>query len=229
MRKKLIIDNRYAKEANARWGKAYEIVPSPVITGLPETISSHPDMGFIHAGDVFVAEPSVYAYYKARFPEETVLCGKRKLQSHYPKDIAYNVLISEKTAFANLDFIDETLKNVLKEQGFELIHVKQGYAKCASVVFGKNIITADFSIKRAAEKNGFSVLEIPSGEVRLSGFDYGFLGGASGFFDDTLFFFGNIKKHSAYKKIMDFANQNGVKLAYMEDFPLTDVGTIVFV
>lgn len=227
MRKKFIVDNRYFEQAQARWGTEYEIVPSATVCGLPEPVSAHPDLAFVRAGEVYIAEKTVYDYYKARFPHLPILCGETVLLNHYPFDIAYNVLISEKTAFANFKYMDGVLKNALLKQNFELINVKQGYAKCSAAVFGKNIITADPSIKKAAEEKGFRVLEISPGGVRLSGYEYGFIGGASGFADNKLLFFGDITKHKDYGKIRDFAVKNGAKVEYIADFPLTDVGTMI--
>ncbi len=61
----------------------------------------------------------------------------------------------------------------------------------------------------------------------LSGYDYGFIGGASGFAYGCLLFFGDICKHKSFQNIKRFAEIKGVELEYMKDFPLTDVGTII--
>ena len=227
MTKKMIVDNRFSHIAQKRWGDIYEIVPSCTVTQLSEPVCAHPDMALVRAGNVYIAEPTVYDYYKTKLTAVTVLRGETILSCNYPVDIAYNVLISEHKAFANLPYIDAVLKKELLQQGTELIHVNQGYAKCSCAVAGKCIITADPAIYNAAKTHGFSVLKISPGDVLLEGLDYGFIGGASGFFDDKLFFFGDITKHRDFGKIKIFLAENEVEWDYIPDYPLTDVGTMI--
>lgn len=227
MAKKIAVDNRFAHIAQKRWGETYEIVPSQTVPRLSEPVCAHPDMVLVRVGDVYIAEKTVYDYYKTRLQGETVICGETMLSGNYPADIAYNVLISEHKAFANLPYIDTVLKQELLHQGIELIHVNQGYAKCSCTLAGKCMITADPAIYKAATNHGFSVLQISPGDVVLDGFDYGFIGGASGFFDETLFFFGDITKHCDFAKIKAFLAENRVEWDYIPDYPLTDVGTLI--
>ena len=227
MAKKIIVDNRYVHIARARWGDSYEILPSVAVDSLAPPVSAHPDMALCKIEDTWVAEKTAYDYYCKVLPEETVLCGEVVLGRNYPKDIAYNVLISEHTAFANVQHMDSVLKRVLEKKNFSMISVKQGYAKCSVAVAGKCMITADTGIKTQAERNGFSVLLISQGDVCLSGYDYGFIGGASGLIDHTLFFFGDVTKHRDFEKIKGFLEENRVAFTYIPDFPLTDVGTLI--
>lgn len=227
MAKKIVVDNRFARVAQKRWGVFYEIVPSYTASQLPEPVCAHPDMMLVRVGNVYVAEKTAYAYYKTKLPKETIICGETMLSGNYPADIAYNVLISEHKAFANLPYIDAVVKQELLHQGIELIHVNQGYAKCSCAVAGNGMITADPAIYKAATACGFSVLKISPGDVVLDGFDYGFIGGASGFIDETLFFFGDITKHRDFSKMKAFLAENRVEWDYIPDYPLTDVGTML--
>ncbi len=227
MAKKIIVDNRFTHIARARWGDSYEILPSKTVDGLASPVSAHPDMTLCNVEDTWVAEKTAHDYYCKVLPEETILCGNTALGRNYPQDIAYNVLISEHTAFANVQHMDSVLKRVLEEKKCSVVPVKQGYAKCSVAVAGKCMITADIGIKTQAERCGFSVLLISQGDVRLSGYNYGFIGGASGFIDHTLFFFGDITKHRDFEKIKGFLEENRVLFSYIPDFPLTDVGTLI--
>ncbi len=226
---KLIIDNRFSKIAEEYFCGRFDILPSPVIEGLPSSIASHPDMGIVRVGDVFIVEPTVFEYYKSVLSDKTILCGKTRLSSHYPEDIAYNVLVSETVAFGNEAYIDPVVKDVLKEKGILISSVKQGYTKC-SVAYVKNaVITADEKIEQAAGRYGFKTLLISSGDITLSGFDYGFVGGATGEINGKLFFFGDITKHRDYQKIDTFLEENDISYDFIPDFPLTDVGTVLLV
>ena len=56
--------------------------------------------------------------------------------------------------------------------------VKQGYAKCSTVLVNEQAcITADTSIAAAVKQCGLDVLQIRPGFVELPGYPYGFLGG----------------------------------------------------
>lgn len=227
MAKKIIVDNRFFSIAQKHWGKRYEVLPSKTIKQLLEPVCAHPDMALVRVKDIWIAENSVYDYYAALLPDQMVLCGSTEVHRNYPLDIAYNVLISEQKAFANLTYIDPVIKAELQKENFELIHVNQGYAKCSAAVAKKCIITADSGISKAAASCGLSVLEISQGDVALEGFDYGFIGGATGFIDDKLFFFGDIRKHRDFHVIKAFLFQNDIEWEYIPDYPLTDVGTII--
>lgn len=227
MTKKLLIDNRYIDVAEKKWGKEFEIIPSPKLYSIDEPVSCHPDMSIILVGDTFVCEKTVYEYYKKLLPEVKLISGKTSLSSHYPKDIAYNVLISENVAIGNFKYTDGVVKEEINKKNIKIFSTNQGYAKCASVVFENNIITADSSIFKSAEDAGLNVLKVSEGYVNLPGYNYGFLGGASGFINGKILFFGDISLHPDFEKIKKFINEKGISIDYIEDFPLTDVGTII--
>ncbi len=227
MRKKLIVDRRFCEIAEKKWGNEAEIIPSYKNKNLPEQVAYHPDLSVCRVGDIYVCEKEAYNYYKQFIPEEKILCGSTTLLSNYPFDIAYNVLISEKNAMANFKYTDPVLKEVLVNKGFRLIDINQGYAACSSASFNGGIITSDPSVISACNRNKIDVLEIEKGGVVLKGFDYGFIGGASGYVSQKLLFFGDILKHKDYAKVKEFLLKKKIEFDNIENFPLTDVGTII--
>lgn len=227
MTKKLIIDNRYIDVAQKKWGREFEIIPSPTLKSIAAPVSCHPDMSLALVGDVFVCEKTVFEYYKKILPDVNLVSGKTALSPHYPDDIAYNVLISENVAIGNFKYTDSVIKEEINKQNIKIFNTNQGYAKCASVVFQNNIITADSSIFKSAENAGLNALKISEGNVNLPGFNYGFLGGASGFVNGKLLFFGDISRHPDFEKIKEFISENEIEIDYIENYPLTDVGTII--
>ena len=71
------------------------------------------------------------------------------------------------------------------------------------------------------------MLKISKGSVYLPGFDYGFIGGASGkIADDEIIFNGDISKHPDYKNIMSFLCKHNVKAVSFKD-KLEDIGSII--
>ena len=149
------------------------------------------------------------------------------LAGNYPLDIAYNVLISGKNVFAKEQQMDSVLKEILQEKQYRIVPIKQGYAACSSVSAGNSIITADVTIAKAAEVSGLHVLQISPGDVVLQGYEYGFIGGASGYIDGVLYFFGDITKHRDFEKISLFLQKHQIPFDYIPDFPLTDVGRLI--
>ena len=95
MSKYMIVDKRYADIAQKNWGEEYQIIPSVVCDSLPETVSAHPDMVLFKTGKrEFICAPDVYEEYRGILSPIGVnlICGKKKLKSNYPEDIAYNIL-----------------------------------------------------------------------------------------------------------------------------------------
>lgn len=215
----IIIDKRYLKIAQEHF-TGEKIIPSFCSDKIQEPVGAHPDMSLTQIIDVFVCSPDSFQYYKG-FLGNRVICGKTNLSSHYPYDIAYNVLIYKDFAFCKAENTDAVVKEELAKRNIKIININQGYAKCSAAVCNEGIITADESIYRTAESCGINVLKITPGHVRLLGYDYGFIGGASGVVNGRLTFFGDIRQHPDYLKICDFC-----EFDYIPDFPLTDIGTI---
>ena len=216
----IIIDRRFSDIAEKHWGMKHKIIPSFCCEKLQSPVNAHPDMTITPIGDKFVCSPESYDYYKS-FLGERAIKGVTPLSTHYPYDIAYNVLIYKNVAFGKVDYIDQVVKDELLKRKIKLINVNQGYAKCASSVCDEGIITADESIYSVVKACGINTLKITPGFVELAGYDYGFIGGTSGIVDGVLNFFGDVSKHPDFSKIKEFC-----KFSYIPDFPLTDIGTI---
>ena len=116
-----------------------------------------------------------------------------------------------------------------EERGYTLHLVKQGYAKCSTVVLGDSaVITADPSILAAVNTMGIDSLSISAGGVSLPGYDYGFLGGACGVFGNRVFFCGALHKHPDGDAIAAFCCGHGFKMISLSNQPLFDIGSIFF-
>ncbi len=126
----------------------------------------------------------------------------RHCSKNYPNDIALNVLKIGKIICANLKYTAKEILDYASELGYELIDVKQGYSACSTLVLDdNNAITADKSIFDALSKVGKQVTLISEGGIKLDGYSYGFIGGASCVIGDSVYFFGDIKKHQNYDEI----------------------------
>ena len=216
----IIIDERYLDIARKVWGKESEIFPSFCHTDLQPQVASHTDMTLTKIDDIFVCCPKSYEHYKNVLGNRVVM-GQTKLSSHYPNDIAYNVVVYKNIALGKKTNADNVVLEEIKKRNIKFIDVSQGYAKCSCCVCENGIITEDESIFKALNENGINCLKITQGLVKLKGFNYGFIGGASGFVNGRLTFFGDVTKHPDYLKIKNFCDFD-----YLKEIPLTDVGTI---
>ena len=215
--------------------KGFEVFALKRDSRLALPVSSHADMLlFCTDGKVFLTKE-----YADSFPQLTrLLCeyGYEVILTHgdptseYPHDILFNIALIKKEVLGNIPYIDEEIKNYLLGNGYVLHSVKQGYAKCSSAIIGdKALITADKTIEAAASSLGIDVLRISnSSEIRLNGYDYGFIGGACGYCDGTLYFCGDITLHPEYQAISDFCDKHSTSLCSLSDESLYDVGSIFF-
>ena len=108
----------------------------------------------------------------------------------------------------------------------------QGYTRCCCLpVNDSSFITSDEGIAKALEKTDADVLRISRASIALPGFDYGFIGGCAGHITvngrKTMIFNGDLSAHPDYKKIAAFIEDRDIDILFFEDFPLTDIGSIL--
>jgi len=207
-----------------------ELIEIPECEKLNPAVSSHPDMQLVHiVENILVCNPDfpgvLVNFLKKRGFE--VYFGDTALSDQYPFDIAYNIAIIGKEAFHNAKYTDPVIKKLLERHSIRLNHVNQGYSKCSVLpVTPESIITADYTIAKAAVDTGYDVLLIPAQKsIQLPGFDYGFIGGAAGFIDNgKLVFAGNIEHLESKEDIVRFLEKHGVSWINLSEERITDYG-----
>ena len=133
-------------------------------------------------------------------------------------------------AIFNPKCIDGSLADQLKNNGFEPILVKQGYAGCSICKVSDNaIITADQSIANKLNEAGIDLLEIKSGNIALPGYDTGFIGGCSFCDNDNVYFYGDIDKHPDGNQILQFIEKHGKHTVCLHSDTLIDIGGFVMI
>ena len=165
----------------------------------------------------------------------------------YPFDIAYNAAVTDRFFIHNTEWTSPSLLDRARDAGLDISSVRQGYTKCSCVVAGKRgLITADEGIYRTvsaynemvleeldaeageASDDTLDVLLVEKGHVALEGFEYGFLGGASGCVENTVYFNGDLSEHPDFDRICRFIEAQGCRLEYFKGEPLTDIGSIIY-
>lgn len=161
--------------------------------------------------------------------EYDIITISENLEAKYPHNIALNALVINNYLIGKCEYISKEVLYYCQLKDYKLINVNQGYTRCScAIVDNKSIITEDESIYKALSGTNIDVLKIDKGFVKLDGAEYGFIGGASGKIScDTLFFCGDITKHPNYKDILSFCNTRNVKIEYIKDKELIDIGGIL--
>lgn len=202
-----LADNRIKEHLEC---SGYQVVLVSPRAHVDPAINCHPDIYICHLGEsIFYGDP-------------------KKLEYDYPGHAIYNGCSTGKYFIHNLNITDKDLLKEVEGAGLIKVHVNQGYAKCSCIVVDENsIITADRGIAKAVLNAGLDVLVIDQGQVVLDGYPYGFVGGASGKVENTILFNGDLRKHSNYKEIREFIERRGASIKYFEEYPLTDIGSII--
>ena len=180
-------------------------------------LSCHPDM--------FMCKMGVYDDYEniSYFTQ-----NETRLSPEYPKDIPFNAACTGKYFIHNLKYTAPVLLKRADELGLTVVNVKQGYAKCSTVIVDEeSIITYDRGLGKACSDAGMNVLMVAPGHVLLPGYDTGFIGGASGRIGDNVIFNGDLSAHPDSDPITRFIEARGLKVRWFPEWPLTDIGSII--
>lgn len=205
------------------------VVLVPKDKRFDERINSHPDLVIsIIDGTLIVDEhANIEIFKQLDVLDVPYVLGNSRLAAAYPNDIAYNAVTTKDYLVHSLNHTNSLILQHSKSSGKKLISVKQGYTKCSTVVVNHNsIITSDQGIHQAS-KDEMNTLLIQPGHVLLEGHDHGFLGGASGSFEDSIIFHGDLSKHPDFEKIVAFVEGNNKEVIYFKEFLLTDIGSML--
>jgi hypothetical protein len=210
--------------------RGYEIIEVRKTEAVYDAVSCHTDIYLCKIGDGLIVSQEQYPLIK----DDLLRCrvtysvGVSPLGRRYPADIKYNAAQLGGYLIHLTNQTDPVILDKAKETGLKPIHVKQGYTKCNLVIVDENaVISSDEGMSAVLNRYGIEVLLITQGHVKLSGFPYGFLGGASGRVGSELLFNGNLSVHPDFEKIKEFIGKRGLKTVWFEDYPLEDVGSLI--
>ena len=194
-----------------------------------EYVRHHADLSFLYAGNKDLIIAREMAEYKDRFPGYHVFVLTETLSAAYPGDVKLNCVMLGKYLICNIDTVSPFVLQYFKEKGRTVIPVRQGYTKCSVVpVTDNSLITDDESIYDSCKAAGLDVLLVSKGSVKLDGFQYGFIGGASGKISKTeIAFNGDIHTHADCGNILKFLKKYGMSAVSLKDGPLYDIGSMI--
>jgi N-dimethylarginine dimethylaminohydrolase len=192
--------------------KTYGLKP---FKSLDIPVATHADMLICKIENCVFCYETYYSENKELFDviEKSgykIIPVKKECRKNYPGDIALNVLIMGKTLFCKKENTADEILRFAEEKGYKIINVKQGYAACSTVVLNENhAITTDKTIEKALKNENIDVIYVPTDNIKLTGYNCGFIGGASGVSDKNFFLFGsieNLNKKDEIKKILKNLN-----------------------
>ena len=201
-----IVDERMPQDAKACLSDlGFSVISLPPFSNLAAPVASHPDMLMLPLGDLLFVYREYYETHASLLDTIAKAAGRKlcavekAVSEQYPEDIGLNLFTVGKHLVGRTDKAPREVLDYAEERGYTLHLVKQGYAKCSTVVLGDSaVITADPSILAAVNTMGIDSLSISAGGVSLPGYDYGFLGGACGVFGNRVFFCGALHKHRGF-------------------------------
>ena len=199
---------------------------------LPLPVSSHADMLIFIVDNVIFCNEKYY-YDNQQIFDKIEQYGYSinhsffNVDKTYPSDVAMNQALIGKYIIGKFDSCAKSILDYARINQYEYISTKQGYAKCSTLILSKNaIITADDSILKIATELGLDTLKIDNStsEIKLEGYNYGFIGGASFVYNNQVIFFGNIDNHQNGRDILKFCEKHGFSTISLDKYDLTDVG-----
>ncbi len=210
--------------------RTYHIIEIKSTNHVYEAVSSHGDMYVCKIGNTAIIAPEQLEYVCCELDMNKIdyETGVSKLGYKYPENIKYNGVWLGSYFIHNVKYTDKKILAEANKKVLDIIDVKQGYTKCNIVAVDHgSVITSDIGIATQLKKFEIDVLLIRPGYVRLKGFEYGFLGGASGRVGNDIIFNGNLEIHPDYQKIIDFIGSKGLGTIFFREYPLEDIGSII--
>lgn len=230
-----LIDIRADKSIISALGDyAEQVLLLPPCPSLPTPVSAHADML------LWSYESVVFTFEEYLETARGVFDALRDIgydirtiaappADRYPADIPLNCATLGDVIIANTRFCAPEIVRLAEQSSLRLIHTNQGYAKCSVCIVSDNaIITANKAIHTSAVAAGIDSLLVSEGNVRLDGYDTGFIGGATGSDTQNVYFCGDVDTHADADRIREFCVLHGRGVVSLSRDPLYDVGTILF-
>ena len=225
---KILVDARMSdcvKDALSAYG---EVIVLPKWKGLPEPVSSHPDMLFYPFTDGRILVGRDYYNENREFfssLSDAFLLDEKTPSGNYPFDVRFDCLGVKEVLYGKRGFVSE----MITERYPSFVPVKQGYTPCSVAMLSESCaVTSDKGIAAALKENGADVLVIRPGHIELKGYDSGFIGGAGALLCDGVYgFFGDLYSHPDGEMIAEFASAHKIKAVSLSCEPLSDNGGLL--
>ena len=225
----VLVAENFPEESAEKLKKYGEVVRTRANTRVLRGLDTHPDF-LVHplpSGDLVVDRDN-FVYYEEIIGDKKIIPSHSSLTGKYPGDIVLNAFAFKKIFIHNLKHTDQVILDYYKNRGYELVNIKQGYAKCSCLVTEDFVITSDGGIYESL-RDLIPIYKIDHGQIKLQNFNYGFIGGASGVLGKKIFFTGDLSHHSSYEEILKIINEYDYEIEILSKDTIEDYGTIFFI
>ncbi|MEG0753973.1 MAG: hypothetical protein RR461_09085 [Angelakisella sp.] len=198
---------------------------------LPTPVAYHSDLQLLHLGSSNILIAKDESTLESQLTKFGFVIQKTytKLGEEYPQDISLNFLLLNNCCFGLSHIIPLQLKEYCDCRGLQIIHSKQGYARCSvAIVSPKAAITSDVTLYRLLTAAQIDVLLVDPGDIVLDGYDTGFIGGCCGLIDhNRLAFTGDLACYRSGVAVQNFLDRHQVIPVFLKGGKLVDIGGIL--
>lgn len=213
---------------------------------LDSSVSSHADCNLLQLDEkTFICDESLSADFTQYIKEKVIVNNltigqantfkkdiciyNEEIASPYPGETVINVKRLENCIVCNTKYVSKIIQIYSAANNLNLYHCNQGYVGCSSVLVDENaVMTDDPTVYACFHRIGFDCLMLSKGQIKLSGQNYGFIGGCCGFIDKKLIAFnGRLDSHNDANIIKKFLKKYNIEYTEIIDDVLTDIGGIM--
>ena len=200
-------------------------------TNVRKGIFNHPDVHFCQLDSrcVYVSPEQQQIIDILKSTGDISVNTESSVKIGFPDETLLNCVFFDNNVIYNDKTISPLIKDYIDQSDLNKIVVSQGYTKCSvAVVLNNAIITDDLVISKKSIEQGIDCLLVKKGQVRLKGYDYGFIGGCCGKIDKNIIAFnGELKYHDDRMNILSFLHNYGIEPVYLKQGELEDIGSII--
>lgn len=205
---------------------AYPSFESKILKGVVKT---HPDMSlFKYDKETLVASRESFQYYSGIFKATKIkiINANDDPLEKYPSDVKFNALRVGEHLICKKDVCADAMMTHFDDG--KIINSSQGYVKCSVIDIGSEyFVTDDRYLHEIIKHLGYKSMLLDKGIVKIKDYDYGFIGGASGYACDKIFLTGFIKDEANRIRLEEFAREINKELIYLTKYDIFDVGTLM--
>ena len=225
----IFIDRKLPGEAKERLLSTGPVLELETEGLVYPAISGHPDIFLCQTPQALVISPSLPLKYVQILEEHHVpfITGNHKTGLKHPSSIHYNAAVSDHYFVHRLEYTDP----VLLQQCHTLkkIPVKQGYTRCNLILLrNDHYLTSDQGIHLNLQRSGLTGIFVSPEGVLLPGFPNGFIAGAMGILNNTVYIAGNLSHFPKGETVRNFLVGLGYEIIELYKGPLFDGGGILF-
>ena len=193
------------------------------------SISGHPDIFMFQDGKTLLLAPNSPADLIAFLHEHQIAfkLGKQQVGECLLESSRYNCLATESHYFLRKGFTDEVVLEYCKDK--VAVCLPQSYVRCSLFnLDAHHFMTSDKGIFKSLQKHRFDTCYFNPCQIKIKDHAYGFLGGTVGKMGNTLFFMGDLLRHTDGEKLQKYINQNNQEVVCLGSDYLYDGGGLFF-